>query len=128
MSVLRANDSARLRTVATHAAYDLVDRLRADPSRVLGKGGLATALIGTTCASTPTLRWQRDFCAFALPPPLTPGVTNALEVDCNNTSTTSGCGSGNCEIVIRWDDSRGDPKNLTPHNTAFRFCTRLPAF
>ena len=126
LSALKANDSARSRTVAIHASYDLIDRIRADPAAVLGKSGLQATIPGITCAGTPTIRWQKDFCAFGLPPPLNADSTNALEVDCANTSTTTGCGAGNCEIVVRWDDSRGDPRDQTPHNIVFSVCTRIP--
>jgi len=127
LSVLKANDSSRLRTIAIHATYDLIDRMRADPAVVLGSLGLKATLAGNACAGTLTKRWQKDFCAFGLPAPLNAGSTNAVEVDCNSTSTTTGCGTGNCRIVVRWLDARGEAKGVTPRNTEFSVCTRVPA-
>lgn len=126
ISVLKANESARLRTVAIHASYDLSDRIRADPAAVFGRRGLKAVILGSACTGTPpTIRWQQEFCAFGLPAPLTTGAS-ALEVDCAAPITPTGCGTGNCEIIVRWNDSRGDSRNQTPHDTFFSVCTRIP--
>jgi type IV pilus assembly protein PilV len=145
VSVLKSNDSSRFRSIASFAITDLIDRVRADPTALLKN--LKASIPQGTCGekqvdSTPTSRWQRDFCALGLPVPrkgaeskpvdgLTRNSDDAMEIDCN---TGGGCGDGNCEIIVRWDDSRSDPRNdpendsdsKTPVNTAFRVCTRLP--
>ncbi len=128
MSVLRANESARLRTIATHASYDLADRIRADPEAIFdGLESKQTGISGADCAGAgpsgtdARARWHRDFCAFGLPAPR--DGSKAAAVDCTSQSA---CGQGNCEIIVRWDDSRGDQRNAAPDDTAFRVCTRLP--
>lgn len=130
---VRANDSARLRTQATLAAYDLADRLRADPGSFfpLGDGsGGTVAIDADACASTQSgadaiSRWRRDFCALGLPPPSSGDFAQA---DCGDSSP---CGGGNCAIVIRWDDRRGDRRSeadgadVESTDREFRFCTRI---
>ncbi len=141
VSVLKSNDSSRFRSVASFAIADLIDRVRADPSALLTD--LQASIAQGTCSeaegendeeATPTSRWKRDFCALGLPVPR-PGAAskavdgldrnsdNAMEINCE---TGGDCGDGNCEILVRWDDSRSDPRSNTPLNTAFRVCTRLP--
>lgn len=130
LSVLKANDSARLRTLATLSSYAVIDRMRADPKAVFGDAqpkqakidlSACTAAIGSRDTAA---RWQRDFRAAGLPCPVADGGSDdALAIDC---ATTSACGEGNCEIIVRWDDSRNDPRGSTPHNSVFRVCTRLP--
>jgi type IV pilus assembly protein PilV len=149
VSVLKSNDSSRFRSIASFAITDLIDRVRADPTALLTD--LKASIPQGTCGeaedegevegdeeTTPISRWKRDFCALGLPLPA-PGATSkpvdgltrnsdhAMEIDCK---TAGGCGVGNCEIIVRWDDSRSDPRNAskskTPVNTAFRVCTRLP--
>jgi len=124
LSALKSTDSARLRTIATDASYDLADRIRADPGAILGATALTslTTLVGTADCPTnvcndPTTCLKKDFCARGLP-------ESTLVADC---STTSLCGPGNCAIIVSWNDARGDVKNLgTPHKPSFRTCIRLP--
>lgn len=124
LSALKSTDSARLRTIATDASYDLADRIRADPGAILGTAALTslTTLIGTAdcttnlCNSPPTCL-QKDFCARGLP-------ESTLVADC---SAASGCGAGNCAIIVSWNDARGDLKDLgAPHTPSFSTCIRLP--
>jgi len=147
VSVLKSNDSSRFRSIASFAITDLIDRVRADPTALLTD--LKASILQGTCGkaeddgegdeeTTPLSRWERDFCALGLPLPapgakskpvdgLTRDSDHAMEIDCK---TAGDCGVGNCEIIVRWDDSRSDPrsasKSKTPINTAFRVCTRLP--
>lgn len=133
IAAVRANDSARLRTQATLAAYDLADRLRADPTSFfpLGQGSLdAVAIEEGDCERFQSgvdaiSRWRRDLCALGLPPPSSGDFAQA---DCQNSNP---CGSGNCAIIIRWEDSRGGrrlPEDAEASGLAvreFRFCTRI---
>lgn len=126
---VRANDSAQLRTEATLAAYDVADRLRANPTAFfpLGQASSGTVVIGsgacaeTEAGSTDALgRWQRDFCALGLPPP---SSGDFARVDCREANA---CGTGNCAIVIRWDDRRSlEDAEQDSTNREFRFCTRI---
>ena len=150
VSVLKSNDSSRFRSIASFAITDVIDRVRADPTALLTD--LQASIPQGTCGeaedkgegegegeeTTPLSRWKRDFCALGLPLPapgakskpvdgLTRDSDNAMEIDCK---TAGDCGVGNCEIIVRWDDSRSDPRSVskskTPVNTAYRVCTRLP--
>lgn len=150
MSALRTTESARYRTLATQATLDLIDRLRADPAAVLNLNGVSVVLAANTCASTPSARWQRDFCAYGLPVPVVAKKEESEEseeseeekeqkeealkrksaavvIDCANSSTSSGCGRGNCEITVRWEDTRAEAgRGADRRNAAFTVCTRLP--
>lgn len=129
MTGLKVTDSSQLRTRATMAAYDVIDRLRADPDSLLHNG--AVALASDTCSAAiddegALGRWYTDFCALGLPPPL--ASAEAITVDCVGQQ----CGDGNCEVVIHWDDSRGGIAYVkdsvavsTAADEAFRVCTRL---
>lgn len=134
---VRANDSARLRTQATLAAYDLADRLRADPASLFagGEGIRAAALDADACEGTldgsdAVSRWLRDFCALGLPRPST---GDFARVDCGSSLESNPCGGGNCAIVIRWDDRRGDRRSeaegadVESTDRELRFCTRIAA-
>jgi type IV pilus assembly protein PilV len=131
---VRANDSAQLRTEATLAASDIADRMRADPAAFfpLGQDSKGTVAIapgacgGDHGGTADALgRWRRDFCALGLPPP---SSGDFARVDCRDANA---CGSGNCTIVIRWDDRRGDRRGAEESETGestireFRFCTRI---
>lgn len=148
VSVLKSNDSSRFRSIASFAMADAIDRVRADPTALLTD--FQASIAQGTCnkaededdeaegesddETTPTSRWKRDFCALGLPVPragaaskpvdgLTRNLDDAMEINCK---TGGDCGDGNCEIIVRWDDSRSDPRSKTPLNTLFRVCTRLP--
>jgi type IV pilus assembly protein PilV len=131
---VRANDSARLRTVATLAAYDVADRVRAETKAFfpLGQASRGTVAIaagacgeGQGTATDALGRWRQDFCALGLP---APSSGDFARVDCRDANA---CGGGNCAIVVRWDDRRGDRRGAEGSGTAgpsereFRFCTRI---
>lgn len=130
VSVIKTVDSARLRTLATQASADLADRVRADPAAILQAFGRTASIAANGCASTPTARWKRDFCAFGLPAPK--DASNAVDIRCSDLTTATGCGQGNCEIIVRWNDIRGDveSKSKTLQDAgrvvAFRTCSRMP--
>lgn len=126
---LKANDSSGMRTRAVIAASSAIDRARADPAGIFASGKLSVAVDGSLCAKaasagfekTAVGRWQSAFCDFHLPPPKT---DNAAQMDCSG----KGCGAGNCEVLIRWDDSRGERSSSTSPRAGdmqFRVCTRL---
>jgi len=133
VSVLKANDSAMLRSFATVATYDVIDRIRADPTAMTVELEETTTIPVGQCASTPPAttpltpltRWYRDFCAVGLPPPL--GSQSPMTIDC--TQPGNGCGRGNCKITVFWDDSRATratDQDQPTTNTAFSVCTLLP--
>lgn len=129
----RASDSTRYRTTATLAAYDVADRLRADPASFfpLGQASSGTfavsfdACVGGDGGGDGAIgRWRRDFCALALP---APSSGDFARVDCQ---ASNDCGGGNCAIVVRWDDGRGDRQSPEGEDVVssvreFRFCTRI---
>jgi len=119
---MRSNHSAFLRTQATIAAYDLIDRMRADPEAFENVHYSTAADSGQPIFET----WVDELGLIGLQAP----ATGALgEVDCSN-SDDNACHSGNCQIIVRWDDSRGEDADLaqTDRDTnanAFSVCTRL---
>lgn len=129
---LKMGQSSQLRTLATMAAIDLSERLRSDPNNAEVGAEPSWSIAPGDCPfvghSNAEERWKSDFCAIGLPAPReaeadAESEANWAEVVCGS----EGCGGeGNCEIVVRWDDSRGDPKGSTDSNKTFRLCTRLP--
>lgn len=127
---LRSNESAQQRTDVTLAAYDVIDRLRADPRSLFTGATLVQSIPGGTCASPidgtdAVARWRRAFCALGLP---APDAGDAAVVDCQDDNA---CGADNCEILFRWNDDRGEREILSETRDAasleFRVCTRLAA-
>ncbi len=126
---LRANDSARMRTEVSIAAYDLADRLRAHPASYFLRGQASKGAIsissddcGDEGSPTDAIgRWSQDFCNIRLPEPFSGAV------DCQDSNA---CGAGNCSIEFRWNDARGEATDAAagvrdPETLQFRFCTRL---
>ena len=118
---MRSNYSAYLRTQATIAAYDLIDRMRVDPGAFRGKhydtsgGDSGNALFDD---------WRHQLSLLAL---RAPAEGAQGEVNCDNGN---GCATGNCEVVLRWDDSRAEDAawSQSGRNSSavtFRVCTRL---
>lgn len=135
---LRANDSARIRTQVVIAAYDLADRLRAEPGSFFAEGqaSAGTRVVGADDCPVDSPangleRWQQAFCDLNLPPPYS---GDRARVDCGSDNP---CGSDNCAIVIRWNDARAEPEPDTAsgaqdqtagrdvRDMEFRFCTRI---
>lgn len=119
---MRSNHSAYLRTQATIAAYDLIDRMRVDPNAFNGehfKGG-------SDSGSAAFDDWVAGLTRMSLRPPAGKSVG---EVNCGPDEANA-CHAGNCEVIVRWDDSRGENADLVqkgrkPGETVFRVCTRL---
>ena len=132
----RAGQSAQHRTLASIAANDLAERLRADADHASVGAAPDWALEWDDCGNLPggttiLARWQSAFCDLGLPPP---PDGDFARVDCSGNA--NGCGQGNCTILVRWDDSRGDAaaeraaaaSNVTLRDSernSFRLCTRL---
>jgi hypothetical protein len=116
-----------LRSQATIAAYDLLDRMRADPADF---GDRELTMDPTTDSGNPQMEsWEVLVTSLNLPAPAD-GESQGL-VDC---TSGNGCGNGNCEVVVRWDDSRGERPSTgsegdgrSPANMTYRVCSRLPA-
>jgi type IV pilus assembly protein PilV len=137
---LRVNDGALLRTRASLVAYDLADRLRADPGAFFARGQAQQGIVAVgpnDCDPPPgganaVERWQRDVCRLQGRDPADPGVRlpapangDAASVDCRGGNS---CGAGNCAIVIRWSDARGEAQvgnGDGDGDSEFRFCTRI---
>lgn len=136
----RAGQSAQHRTIASLAANDLAERLRADLGHPLVGSAPQWVLTSDVCeqgpgAATILERWQSGFCSIGLPRPPDPNDVLA-QVDCSNDDQLNTCGKGNCTILVRWDDSRGDgtaeraaaASGVTLRDSernSFRLCTRL---
>jgi len=121
LASMRSNHSAYLRTQATLAAYDLVDRMRADPASFNGKH----FIVGADSGSDVFNNWAEELGKLNLRPadgkPLG-------EVNC--AATDNACLAGNCQVVVRWDDARGEDVALAQSGraadaTVFSVCTRL---
>jgi hypothetical protein len=84
-------------------------------------------------AATILARWRSALCDVGLPPP---PDGDFARVDCSGGDVANTCGTGNCTILIRWDDSRGDSTAARAaaaagvslrdsQRNSFRLCTRL---
>ncbi len=122
LASMRSNHSAYLRTQATLAAYDLIDRMRADPASFNGKHFKAGADSGSGAFDN----WAEEVGRLNLRPP---DGKPLGEVNC--AATDNACLAGNCQVVVRWDDARGEDDALAQSGravdeTVFSVCTRLP--
>lgn len=102
---MRSNYSAYLRTQATLGAADLIDQMRVAPAEFAGRH-LRTAAVGDASGSShPILAsWSEDL-RSVLPRPA--DGTAQGEIDCAETDDHR-CQTGNCEIIVRWNDSRAE--------------------
>ncbi len=125
---LRSNASAQQRTDATLGAYDAIDRLRADPRSLFTGSTLLQEIPSTACdkaieGTDAIKRWSQAICALGLP---APAEGNRAVVDCRLENL---CGQGNCEILLRWNDDRGERESQSATRSAasleFRVCTRF---
>lgn len=127
---MRGNHSAYLRTRATLAAADLVDRMRLRPQDFAGRTLAAGGADQPDQPLNPAAfdDWLDSLERAGLPPPET---GHRGEVNCSN-----GCGPGNCLVTVRWNDSRAEgdaPENgeddgarqTLASSMAFSLCTRL---
>jgi type IV pilus assembly protein PilV len=128
---MRGSHSAYLRTQATFAAYDLADRMRSNPGAFVGN--TLTIVNAGTYSETPAefAAWAEEFVG-AFP---APASDDRARVNCDDGGDT--CGEGNCEILLRWDDSRTEGglrhaageegvANRNPSELEFHVCARLP--
>lgn len=117
---MRSNHSAYLRSQATIAASDLIDRMRADPAAFAGK-----RFDSATASDNPMFEdWRRQLPLIGLRASAS-GPQGALDCSAGNA-----CGTGHCSVIVRWDDSRADyaPSGQRDRGTdalAFAVCTRL---
>jgi type IV pilus assembly protein PilV len=119
---MKGNHSAYLRSQAAIAAYDLLDRVRADPAAF--SGGPLMANPHADSGNPQIEAWKQLVASLGLPPPAGGGDVGGL-----NCSSGNACGSGNCEVVVRWNDAHGEPTGVSgrdPGGMAFRLCSRLP--
>jgi type IV pilus assembly protein PilV len=122
LASMRSNHSAYLRTQATLAAYDLIDRMRADPAAFNGNH----FKVGADSGSDAFDNWAEELGSLNLRPP---DGKPLGEVNC--AATDNACLASNCQVVVRWDDARGEDDALAQSGravdeTVFSLCTRLP--
>ena len=119
---MKSNHGAYLRSQATIAVYDLLDRVRADPAAFAG--GPFVADPSADSGNPQFDAWKQLMTSLGLPPPADSGSLGAL--DC---SSGNACGAGNCQVVVRWNDAHGERTGVTgrdPGDMAFQVCSRLP--
>lgn len=131
MAGMRTNHSAYLRTQATIAAADLIDRMRVTPEDYVGQRLDTSSIKAPHHEASDAFRsWAAEL-ERVMPSPADGAPSG--EVDC---TTGSHCNSGNCEIIVRWNDARAeiDPAanedssaaaDRSPSIMSFRVCTRL---
>jgi len=116
---LKATGSAQQTTLASLAAYDAAERLRADPLSVPKTAAeikvLANQCRAPVAANAAIKLWYQGLCAYGLTQSAT--QPNAMTINCGNAQ----CGIGNCEVKVFWDDSRGGAGDRS-----LSVCTRLP--
>lgn len=123
---MKSNRSAYLRSQAVIATYDLLDRMRAEPSSFSGKKHEFDEEAESVVAFDD---WEAFFGSLDLPPPVDVDTNGRAYADCSGSNA---CGSDNCAVAVRWDDSRGeravDPAAETQRaeSLELRICTRLP--
>lgn len=103
---LRANQSALERGMATAQAYSIIDTLRAD--RIAASNGVYDIGLGD---DTPELTEAEKDAGVSLPPPDAALALWREEVkgSLNDSATSSvDCNGFTCEVIIRWNDSRGE--------------------
>ena len=97
---LRSNQMASMRTTATQLAYDISDRMRANPAGVAADeyvlAGGATPT-GTSIAATDLIAWNLGVVAL-------PGGRSSI-TQCDGTSVPP-CDGVTHVITVRWDEMR----------------------
>jgi len=131
MAGMRTNHSAYLRTQATIAAADLIDRMRVAPGDYVDKHLDTSNLKAPDHEASIAFRGWAAELERVMPAPADGAPLG--EVDC---TTASRCNTGNCEIIVRWNDARAEidpagdehvsaPEQRNPATMSFRVCTRL---
>jgi len=100
---MKSSHSAYLRSQAAFAVYDLLERMRANPSDFAGKELKYESETDVEGFED----WKDLLDSIGLPSPTLEALESRAFVDCTGGNT---CGAGNCEVVVRWDDSRGEHK------------------
>jgi len=125
---MKSNHSAYLRSQATIAVYDLLDRVRADPAAFAGGPFVAEPSDDSGHPQPEAWKqfeaWKQLITSLGLPRPADGGSFGAL--DC---SSGNACGAGNCQVVVRWNDAHGERTGVTGRDAgdmAFQVCSRLP--
>jgi type IV pilus assembly protein PilV len=118
---LRSNQMANMRTLATEAAYDITDRMRANPVGVAA-GDYVIALTDTTDPSA-TGTAPSDLNAWRELVHRLPGGTSEI-TQCN---TADGCDGLTHVITVYWDEARtgATGTNCPPLNKDDLRCFRL---
>jgi type IV pilus assembly protein PilV len=121
LASMKSNHSAYRRSQATIAAYDLLDRMRANPGEFVGR---TFTYADDGCGEDAAFaQWECLIDSLGLPAPK--GEAGRGGVDCSDGNA---CGDGNCEVVISWDDSRGERAAGDANRastTIFRVCSRI---
>jgi type IV pilus assembly protein PilV len=98
---LRSNEMASMRTTATQLAYDISDRMRANPvgvannEYVLAGGATPT---GTSVAALDLIAWNQAVTAL-------PGGRSSI-TQCDSTTTPVPCDGITHIITVQWDEMR----------------------
>ncbi len=98
---LRSNEMASMRTTATQLAYDISDRMRANPvgvannEYVLAGGATPT---GTSVAALDLIAWNQAVSAL-------PGGRSSI-TQCDSTTTPVPCDGTTHIITVQWDEMR----------------------
>ena len=109
---LRSNEMASMRTTSTHLAYDITDRMRANPAGVTANqyvlaGGAAPT--GTSVAALDLIDWYNAVI-------LLPGGRASI-VQCDGTSVPA-CDGLTHIITVQWDEMRTGAAGTTCPPTA----------
>jgi len=118
---LRSNEMASMRTTATQLAYDISDRMRANPAGVAANGyvlaGGATPT-GTSVAALDLIAWNQAVTAL-------PGGRSSI-TQCDDTSVPP-CDGITHIITVQWDEMRTGASGTTcpPASETDLRCYRL---
>lgn len=134
LASIKNTNSAFLRTQATLATADLIDRMRAQPGLYAETAWTYDGCATGAAAPRSFQDWECLVDTLGLPPPSSGNTSRAL-VNCQSGNA---CGAGNCEVVVRWDDGRAERVAAAPTpgtnpptpvrdvtDVAFRVCSRL---
>ncbi|MEN8206691.1 MAG: type IV pilus modification protein PilV [Pseudomonadota bacterium] len=108
---LRSNQMASMRTTATQMAYDISDRMRANPAGVAAGeyllAGGATPPTGTSIAATDLIAWHQAVTGASVTPGALPGLPGGRTsiTQCDGTSVPP-CDGVTHVITVQWDEMR----------------------
>jgi len=119
---LRSNQMASMRTLATEAAYDITDRMRANPAGVAAGDYVIARTAVTDPSATDTA--PADLNAWRERVELLPGG----ESEITQCDTASGCDGLTHVITVYWNEARDDSAvghNCPPLSKTDLRCFRL---